>query len=232
MEPSPLILLIDDEVNMQHMLHVALEGGGFRFLAAASGGEGLAMAIQHRPDAILLDLGLPDMDGLDLLSRLREWSRLPVIVISARDQEQHKVAALDAGADDYLPKPFGTRELMARIRATLRHAGPGSPESPLFVLDRWRVDLARRQVLVDGREVHLSPLEFGLFSALIRHAGGVVTHRQLLKEAWGDADATGDHLVNLRLYMAQLRRKLELEPSRPQYLRTESGVGYRLWTSG
>jgi two-component system KDP operon response regulator KdpE len=229
-ESPPLILLIDDEVNMRQVLRVALEGGGYRCQAASTGREGLALAVQHRPEAILLDLGLPDMDGLDLLSQLREWSRVPVIVISARGKEVDKVGALDVGADDYLPKPFGTDELLARIRAALRHAQPPGPESPLFILDRWRVDLAQRQVLVDRQEVHLSPMEFGLFSALIRHAGRVVTHRQLLKEVW--ADATGEHMVNLRLYMAQLRHKLELEPSRPRYLRTEPGVGYRLWTGG
>jgi two-component system KDP operon response regulator KdpE len=228
MDTSPVILLIDDEVLMRQMLHVALEGGGFGCLTAATGAEGLAMAVQHRPDAILLDLGLPDMDGLDLLAQLREWSRLPVIVISARGKELDKVGALDAGADDYLTKPFGTPELLARIRAVLRHAGSPSPESPFFALDRWRVDLAQRQVLVDGQEVHLSPLEFSLFSALIRRAGRVVTHRQILKEVWGDP--TGGHMVNLRLYMAQLRHKLESEPARPRYLRTEPGVGYRLWT--
>jgi two-component system KDP operon response regulator KdpE len=224
----PLILLIDDEVNMRQVIRVALEGGGYRYVEAATGQEGQMLAVQHQPDAILLDLGLPDMDGLDLLSNLREWSRIPVIVISARGKELDKVGALDVGADDYLAKPFGTSELLARLRVALRHPGPEAPESPLFELDHWRVDLAQRRVLVDGKEVHLSPLEFGLFSTLIRHAGAVVTHRQILKEVWGDA--TGEQIVNLRLYMAQLRHKLEREPSRPKHLRTEPGVGYRLWT--
>ena len=227
-DTSPLILLIDDEVNMRQMLHVALKGGGYGCLTAATGAEGLAMTVQLRPDAVLLDLGLPDMDGFDLLAQLREWSWMPVIVISARGKELDKVGALDAGADDYLTKPFGSPELLARIRAVLRHVGPGFPESPLFVLDRWQVDLAQRRVLADGEEVHLTPLEFGLFSTLIRHAGRVVTHRQILKEAWGDP--AGKHMVNLRLYMLQLRHKLEKEPSRPEYLRIEPGVGYRLWT--
>jgi two-component system KDP operon response regulator KdpE len=227
-DTQPLILLIDDEVNMRQVIRVALEGIGYRYLEAATGQEGQMLAIQYRPDAILLDLGLPDMDGLDLLSNLREWSRIPVIVISARGKELDKVGALDVGADDYLAKPFGNEELLARIRVVLRHPGPESPESPLFELDHWRVDLAQRRVLVDGKEVHLSPLEFGLFRTLIRHAGGVVTHHQILKEVWGDA--TGEQIVNLRLYMARLRHKLEKEPARPEHLRTEPGVGYRLWT--
>jgi len=221
-----LILLVEDEPQMRRFLRVALEGSGYRYLEAGTGREGLALAAQHRPEAILLDLGLPDMDGLDLVVRLREWSRIPVIVISARGQETDKVGALDAGADDYLTKPFGTRELLARVRVALRHAGPEAQQEPVFVLDRWRVDLAKRQVLMDGKEVHLTPLEYSLFTTLIRHAGKVVTHRQLLKEVWGGA--AGAQPLYLRVYMTQLRHKLEAEPSRPRYLQTEPGVGYRL----
>ncbi|MDR3682888.1 MAG: response regulator [Geothrix sp.] len=225
--PAPLILLIEDEPQMRRFLRVALEGSGYRYLEAASGQEGLSLAVQHRPEAILLDLGLPDMDGLDLMARLREWSRTPVIVISARGQESDKVGALDAGADDYLTKPFGTRELLARIRVALRHADPEAAEDPVFVLGRWRVDLAKRQVLVEGREVHLTPLEYSLFTTLIHHAGKVVTHRQLLQEVWGGA--AGAQPLYLRVYMTQLRHKLEEDPSRPKYLQTEPGVGYRLY---
>ena len=225
--PGPLILLVEDEPQMRRFLRVSLEGSGYRYLEAATGQEGLALAAQHRPDAILLDLGLPDMDGLDLVSRLREWSQTPVIVISARGQESDKVDALDAGADDYLTKPFGTRELLARVRVALRHAEPDVVEEPVFVLGRWRVDLAKRQVLVDGQEVHLTPLEYSLFTTLIRHAGKVVTQRQLLKEVWGGA--AGAQPLYLRVYMTQLRHKLEEEPSRPRYLKTEPGVGYRLF---
>ena len=223
-----LILLVEDEPQMRRFLRVALEGSGYRYLEAGTGQEGLALAVQHRPEAILLDLGLPDMDGLDLVVRLREWSRTPVIVISARGQETDKVGALDAGADDYVTKPFGTRELLARVRVALRHAGPETQQEPVFVLDRWRVDLAKRQVLMDGKEVHLTPLEYSLFTTLIRHAGKVVTHRQLLKEVWGGA--AGAQPLYLRVYMTQLRHKLEAEPSRPRYLQTEPGVGYRLRT--
>jgi two-component system KDP operon response regulator KdpE len=223
---APQVLLVEDEPQMRRFLRVALEGSGYRYLGAATGGEGLALAVQYRPDVILLDLGLPDMDGLDLMRRLREWSQTPVIVISARGQETDKVGALDVGADDYLTKPFGTSELLARIRVALRHAEPGAAENPLFTLGRWRVDQAKRQVLVAGREVHLTPLEYRLFTTLIRHAGQVVTHRQLLKEVWGGV--AGAQPLYLRVYMAQLRHKLEEDPSRPQYLRTEPGVGYRL----
>ena len=166
------------------------------------------------------------MDGLDLMTRLREWSQTPVIVISARGQEADKVGALDVGADDYLTKPFGTGELLARIRVALRHADPGAAEDPTFALGRWQVDLAKRRVLVAGEEVHLTPLEYRLFTTLIRHAGKVVTHRQLLKEVWGGV--AGAQPLYLRVYMAQLRHKLEEDPSRPRYLRTEPGVGYRL----
>ncbi|MCE1205392.1 MAG: response regulator [Holophagaceae bacterium] len=221
-----LILLVEDEPQMRRFLRVSLEGSGYRYLEAGTGQEGLALAVQHRPEAILLDLGLPDMDGLEVVSRLREWSRIPVIVISARGQETDKVDALDAGADDYLTKPFGTRELLARVRVALRHGGLEAAQEPVFVLDRWRVDLAKRQVLMDGKEVHLTPLEYSLFTTLIRHAGKVVTHRQLLKEVWGGA--AGAQPLYLRVYMTQLRHKLEAEPSRPKYLQTEPGVGYRL----
>jgi len=226
--PAPLILLVEDEPQMRRFLRVALEGSGYRYLEAPIGEEGLALAAQHRPDVILLDLGLPDMDGLDLMTRLREWTQTPVIVISARGQETDKIGALDVGADDYLIKPFGTGELLARIRVALRHADPGAAEDPLFALGRWRVDLAKRQVLVAGQEVHLTPLEYRLFTTLIRHAGKVVTHRQLLKEVWGGV--AGAQPLYLRVYMAQLRHKLEEDPSRPRYLQTEPGVGYRLRT--
>jgi two-component system KDP operon response regulator KdpE len=224
----PLVLLVEDEPQMRRFLRVALEGGGYRYLEASTGQEGLDLVVQHHPDVILLDLGLPDMDGLDLMTRLREWSQIPVIVISARGQETDKVGALDVGADDYLTKPFGTGELLARIRVALRHADPGLVEEPLFLLGHWKVDLAKRQVLLDGVEVHLTPLEYRLFTTLIRHAGKVVSHRQLLKEVWGGV--AGAQPLYLRVYMAQLRHKLELDPSRPRYLQTEPGVGYRLKT--
>jgi len=227
---APQVLLVEDEPQMRRFLRVALEGAGYRYLEAATGEAGLALAVERRPEVILLDLGLPDMDGLDLMGRLREWSQTPVIVLSARGQEADKIGALDVGANDYLTKPFGTGELLARIRVALRHADPGRSEDPLFALGPWRVDLARRQVLVAGQEVHLTPLEYRLFTTLIRHAGKVVTHRQLLKEVWGGV--AGAQPLYLRVYMAQLRHKLEEDPSRPKYLQTEPGVGYRLRIEG
>jgi two-component system KDP operon response regulator KdpE len=227
MTGAPLqVLLVEDEPQMRRFLRVALEGSGYRYLEAGTGQEGLALAVQHRPDVILLDLGLPDMDGLELMTRLRAWSQTPVIVISARGQETDKIGALDVGADDYLTKPFGTGELLARIRVALRHADPGVAEEPVFRLGRWQVDLTKRQVMVAGQEVHLTPLEYGLFTTLIRHAGKVVTQRQLLKEVWGGV--AGAQPLYLRVYMAQLRHKLEEDPSRPRHLQTEPGVGYRL----
>jgi len=226
---SPLVLLVEDEPQMRRFLRVALEGSGYRLQEAATGQEGLHLTASHRPQVILLDLGLPDMDGLELTRRLREWCATPIIVLSARGQEADKIGALDAGADDYLTKPFSTGELMARIRVALRHERqPEGGEEPVFTLGRWRVDLARRQVLVDGEEVHLTPLEYKLFTTLIRHAGRVVTHQQLLREVWGGVP--GAQPLYLRVYMTQLRHKLEEDPSRPRHLQTEPGVGYRLRT--
>ncbi len=229
-EPAPpLVLLVEDEPQMRRFLRVVLEGSGHRFLEAATAQEGLTLAASHRPHLILLDLGLPDMDGLELAKRLREWYTAPIIVLSARGQERDKIGALDAGADDYLTKPFSTGELLARIRVALRHEQKSEGgEAPLFTLGRWRVDLAKRQVHVGGEEVHLTPLEYKLFTTLIRHAGKVVTHQQLLREVWGGVP--GAQPLYLRVYMTQLRHKLEENPSRPRYLQTEPGVGYRLRT--
>jgi two-component system, OmpR family, KDP operon response regulator KdpE len=182
----------------------------------------------RNPDVVLLDLGLPDLDGLEVTRRLREWSSMPIIVISAREQERDKVNALDAGADDYLTKPFSAGELMARIRVALRHAvGQGSGrQGPVFTVQNLRVDQAQRLVFLDNREVHLTPIEYKLLTVLIRHAGRVITHSQLLKEVWGPASV--NEVQYLRVYMTQLRHKLEADPARPQLLLNEPGVGYRL----
>ena len=225
---NPHILVIDDEPQILRALRTILSAKQFRVSVAGRGEEGLALAAAEAPDLVILDLSLPDMDGVEVCRRLREWTQVPIIVLSVRDSERDKVVALDQGADDYLTKPFGTGELLARIRVALRHADPGTAEDPLFTLGRWRVDLARRQVLVGGQEVHLTPLEYRLFTTLIRHAGKVVTQRQLLKEVWGGV--AGAQPLYLRVYMAQLRHKLEEDPSRPRYLQTEPGVGYRLRT--
>jgi len=224
---GPLVLVVEDEPQMRHFLRAALESHDYRIAEASTAKEGIAQATTRAPDVILLDLGLPDGDGLDVTRRLREWSHTPVIVISARGQERDKVAALDAGADDYLTKPFGIEELLARLRVALRHAArvAGEAEEPIFTAGDLKLDRAHRQVFVAGNEIHLTPTEYKLLTLLVRHAGKVLTHRFLLKEVWGPNSM--DHAHYLRVYMTQLRHKLEREPARPRYLMTEPGVGYR-----
>lgn len=223
---APLVLVVEDEQPMRRFLRAALQAHGYRFLEAATAQEGTHLAASHQPDLILLDLGLPDEDGLVLTRRLREWTRTPIIVLSARGREDDKVEALDAGADDYLTKPFGTGELMARIRVALRHHQGAAQEAPVFEAGPLRVDQALRKVYRQGVEVHLTPTEYRLLVALVKHAGKVLTHDQLLREVWGRA--RGAQPLYLRVYMAQLRHKLEEDPARPQLLQTEQGVGYRL----
>lgn len=226
--PDPLILLIEDEPPMRRFLRAALGAQDYRLVEATTARDGLAQAASRNPDVILLDLGLPDRDGLEVARELREWSATPIIVLSARGREQDKVAALDLGADDYLTKPFGVEELLARIRVALRHAAlpPGAPPEPVFQAGDVRVDLVRREVRRGDQQVHLTPTEYKLLTLLVRHAGKVLTHRQLLKEVWGTTYADQSHYV--RVYMAQLRQKLEADPARPRLLVTEPGVGYRL----
>ena len=229
MTPSkPLVLVIEDEPQMQRFLGTLLEAHDFRRLEAFTAAEGLAHAASYSPDLILLDLGLPDLDGLAVTEKLREWCSIPIIVLSARGQEEDKVKALAAGADDYLTKPFGAGELLARMRAAVRHASRSGtePEEPEFRVGDLRVDRAARRVYSGDAEVHLSPNEYKLLTTLVRHAGKVLTHRQLLKEVWGPNAVDQTHY--LRVYMAQLRHKLEADPARPRYLITEPGVGYRL----
>jgi two-component system, OmpR family, KDP operon response regulator KdpE len=225
-EPGPLILLIEDEAQMRRFLRVSLTSNGYRLVEAETAQDGLAQAAARTPDLILLDLGLPDEDGLTVTQRIREWTQTPIIVLSARGRESDKIQALDAGADDYVTKPFGIGELLARIRVALRHKSTEATGSPEFVAGDLHVDLARRQVVVRGSEVHLTPIEYKLLTTLITHAGRVVTHRQLLRDVWGPNSSDQTHY--LRVYMGQLRHKLEVTPSRPEYLLTEPGVGYRL----
>ncbi|NTU84365.1 MAG: response regulator [Chloroflexales bacterium] len=228
MSHRPLqILIIEDETQIRRFLRSSLASHGYELLEASAGQEGLEQAAQLHPDCIILDLGLPDMDGLEVLSRLRSWSVVPVVILTARGQEQDKIALLDAGADDYLTKPFGVGELLARIRAALRRtAGRQVAELPVATVGELRVDMVRRQVFRDGAEVHLTPIEYKLLVALVRHAGRVVTQRQLLQEVWGPEYTDSAHY--LRIYMQHLRHKLERDPARPRYLLTEPGVGYRL----
>jgi two-component system KDP operon response regulator KdpE len=221
------VLVVEDEPQMRRFLRAALTSHGFSLVEATSAKEGVALATSHNPEIILLDLGLPDEDGVALTRRLREWSRMPIIVISARGREADKVEALDAGADDYLTKPFGVNELLARIRVALRHAQQaGGAPAPIVEIGPLRIDLARREVSLEGREVRLTPIEYRLLTLLAQNAGKVLTHRQILKEVWGPGHT--EHTHYLRVYMAQLRRKIETDPARPRLLMTEPGVGYRL----
>jgi two-component system, OmpR family, KDP operon response regulator KdpE len=222
---GPLILIIDDELQIRRFLRITLEANGYSVEEAERGQEALLKAARLRPDLIILDLGLPDMDGLDVIRRLREWSQVPVIILSVRDADRVKVALLDAGADDYLTKPFSVDELLARMRTAQRHARQEEAPS-VFHFGSVEVDLARRIVTRDGELVKLTPTEYALLRLLIQHAGKVLTHRQILQEVWGIEYIHENHY--LRVYFAQLRQKLELDPTRPQIILTEPGVGYRL----
>ena len=225
---GPVVLVVEDEPQMRKFLRASLGSHGFRLVEAGSVHEAIQLATSHNPELVLLDLGLPDGDGIGLTKTLREWTAVPIIVISARGREEDKVEALDAGADDYLTKPFGVRELHARIRVALRHAaraGGGTNDSVLQV-DDLVVDLARREVRVAGKEVHLTPIEYKILVLLARHAGKVLTHRAILKEVWGAQQTHQAHHV--RVHVAELRKKIEADPARPRLLVTEPGVGYRL----
>ncbi len=227
-EPGPLVLIVEDEPQLRRFLRTALTAQDFRIVEAETVREALIAATTHNPELILLDIGLPDGNGIDLTRRIREWSRVPIIVISARGKEDDKVTALDAGADDYLTKPFGVNELLARIRVALRHAlsAASTTGEPVLEIGPLRLDLTRREVLVSGTEVHLTPLEYRLLALLAQNAGKVLTHRQILKEVWGPGSVNETHY--LRVFMAQLRRKIEPDPARPRLLLTEPGVGYRM----
>jgi two-component system KDP operon response regulator KdpE len=221
----PRILVIDDELAIRRFLHTILSGEEFLLHEAENGHAGLAAAAAFRPDVILLDLGLPDLDGVEVIRRIREWSPVPIIILSVRDREDDKVGALDAGADDYLSKPFGVGELLARIRAVLRRALQEVPE-PLFISNDLQVDLPSRRVTVDGTDISLTPTEYDILRLLVTHAGKVLTQGQILKQVWGMAYLEQPHV--LRVNISNLRRKLERDPSRPQHIITEPGVGYRL----
>ncbi|MCX6034107.1 MAG: response regulator, partial [Chloroflexi bacterium] len=220
------VLVVDDERPIRRFLNASLSGE-YMVLEAATGEEALAATMSGHPDIIILDLGLPDVDGVEVTRRLREWTQIPIIVVSVRDREEDKIAALDAGADDYLTKPFGMGELMARLRVALRRAA--APENePVFHADRLTVDLARHEVTIDGQTASLTPTEYDILRVLIRHAGKVLTHQQLIHLVWGNDYEADAHL--LRVNISNLRRKIEVDPSRPRYIMTEPGVGYRLKT--
>lgn len=218
------VLVVDDEVAIRRFLRVALKGEGFVVSESATGQEALKAVIEERPDLVILDLGLPDMDGVEVTRRLREWTQLPVIILSVREQEVDKIAALDAGADDYLTKPFGMGELLARIRTVIRRQTAGKSE-PVIQFGSLKVDLSKHLVTVDGQEVQLTPTEYDILRALVTNAGKLLTNRQLLREVWGPGY---DDLHILRVNISNLRHKIEPDPSRPTYIHTEPGVGYRM----
>jgi len=225
MTEGPHVLVVDDEVQIRRFLRISLEANGYVIDEAESGQEAILKSARLRPDIIILDLGLPDMGGLDMLKRLREWSQVPVIILSVRDSDRDKVALLDAGADDYLTKPFSVDELLARMRTAQRHAR--LEEVPaIFHCGPIEIDMTRRSVTRNGEIVKLTPTEYALMRLLIQHAGKVLTHKQILKEVWGAEYVDETHY--LRVYFAQLRQKLEDDPARPKIIHTEPGVGYRL----
>jgi two-component system KDP operon response regulator KdpE len=219
------VLVVDDERAIRRFLRTSLTAHGYTVYEASSGQEALSAVVGDRPDLIILDLGLPDLNGIEVARQLREWTRIPIIVLSVREEEATKVAALDVGADDYLIKPFGIAELMARIRVALRHADQPAGE-PVFEVGDLRMDRARRQVLMAGNEIVLTPTEYDLLRVLVQYAGKVLTHRQLLRQVWGVGYDLETHLLQVNI--SNLRRKIEPDPSRPSYIITEAGVGYRL----
>ncbi len=226
-ETGARVLVVDDEPAIRRFLRASLAAHGYLIFEAGDGQSALSAVSTDRPDLVILDLGLPDLDGIEVTRLLREWTRIPIVILSVRGQEADKIAALDAGADDYVTKPFGVGELLARIRVALRHMAP-TAEEPVFIVDDLAVDLSRREVKLGGHEVQLTPTEYDLLRVLVMHAGKVLTHHQLLREVWGVGYEQEMHM--LRVNISNLRRKLEPDPTRPHYIRTEPGVGYRLHT--
>jgi two-component system KDP operon response regulator KdpE len=226
-EKIPMILVIEDEISIRRFLKTAIVSEGYEFSEAKTGSEGINIVRDNKPSIVLLDLGLPDIDGLNVIKSIRAWSTIPIVILSARDQEQDKVQALDAGADDYLTKPFSIVELNARMRVALRHAlREQNNESPIFVSGDFHVNLEQREVRISGNKVQLSPIQYNILSVLVRKENKLVTHKEILREVWGN-DHTDD-IEYLRIYIYQLRHKIEKKPSEPQYLLTEPGIGYRL----
>lgn len=230
MDNKSVILVIEDDKAIRNFILAALKTQGFRYLETEKGQEGLALFMSHNPDIIILDLGLPDMDGLDIIKKVRMWSNKPIIVVSARGQEREKVEALDLGADDYITKPFGISELLARLRVSLRHSyklvNEQNNSIDNFILGDLKIEFEKRIVSIRGEEIHLTPIEYKLLTLLSKHAGKVLTHNFIMKEVWGST--MGNETQSLRVFMASLRRKIEDEPAQPRYILTEVGVGYRM----
>ena len=223
---GPTLLLVEDEPQMRRFLRASLGAHGYRLVEASTAREGLQLLASHNPALVLLDLGLPDGDGLDVVAEVRGFSRVPIVVLSARGQEDDKVRALDAGADDYLTKPFGVNELLARLRVALRHGAAAPREEPVLEVGELRLDRSRHEVRRGEEELHLTPIEFKLLLLLMENAGRVLTHRQILEKVWGPAYTSQTHYV--RVHLAELRKKVERDPARPRWILTEPGVGYRL----
>lgn len=230
MQDKPVILIVEDDKPIRNFICASLSTQGYRYLEAASGNEALSLFTSYKPDLIILDLGLPDMDGLEIISTIRQWSQTPIIVVSARGQEREKVNALDRGADDYLTKPFGMAELLARLRVALRHFErvilQESDNPHQFRIGELEIDFSKRMVTLENEEVHLTPIEYRIMALMSRHAGKVLTHNFIVKEIWGPA--IGNETQSLRVFMANIRRKIEKDPTQPRYILTEVGVGYRL----
>lgn len=224
------ILIVEDEASIRNLISTTLEANGYKYLVAENGQQAILQASTHSPDVVLLDLGLPDMDGVDIIKKIRSWSALPIIVISARSEDTDKIAALDAGADDYLTKPFSVVELLARLRVTFRRLSAagieGEPGSSVFENGQLRIDYAAGCVYMDGQELHLTPIEYKLLCLLAKNAGKVLTHAYITREIWGTA--WDNDLASMRVFMAALRKKIELDPASPQYIQTHVGVGYRM----
>lgn len=225
-ENNSKIIIIDDEPQIRRLLKMSLQAESYKIYEAANGKEGLMLAASVHPDLVIVDLGLPDMDGKEVVKKLRDWSSVPVIILTAREQEQEKIAALDLGADDYVTKPFGMGELLARLRVCLRRSNSGTEEKQELICGGIVMQLPQHMVTVDGREVKLTPTEYDLLKVMMKYAGRVLTHKQLLKAVWGSEYDEDLHYI--RIYMRQLRRKIEADPARPRYLITETGIGYRL----
>jgi two-component system KDP operon response regulator KdpE len=225
-DPGATLLIVEDEPEIRRFLRSSLSAEGYRVVESASGRRGAIDAQTHKPDLVIIDLGLPDIDGVEIIRQIRSWSRMPILVVSARMNERSKIDALDAGANDYITKPFGVAELFARVRASLRQASALASGSNVLSLEHATIDLAKRTATRDGKEIRLTPIEFRLITRLAQQTGMVITHRQLLTDVWGPAHADQTHY--LRIYMKQLRDKLEVDPVRPRHLITETGVGYRL----
>lgn len=229
MDNKPFILVAEDDRVIRNFMTASLSAQGYRYLETDKGNEAVALSMSHNPDLIILDLGLPDIDGIEVISKVREWSKVPIIIVSARENERQKVEALDKGADDYLTKPFGIGELLARIRVSLRHninSDTNNDIKDIFKVKNLVVDLVKRRVTINGEDIHLTPIEYKILVLLCKHSGKVLTHNYIIREIWGAS--IGSETQSLRVFMANLRRKIEKEPAQPEYIYTEVGVGYRL----